>query len=214
MYISMYICAYICLYVCVYVHTYKCMYICINIYVHISMNAYMHICIHTHTHTYVCTYIHTYMWEMLSSFHSKLSSIWLANELSAPLYNPKNHQIKSNQIKFYLKSAMYIWKKRKISKKLPFNYTQSGHILLYKYNYTSLQKYAEEYNISFNGSKSRLLLFKGRQYKVSNRGIIVNGVLLNMPESAVHLGHHACTNHFNDKDCIITVAKTAFLKVI
>ncbi len=29
-----------------------------------------------------------------------------------------NYQIKSNQIKFYLKLAMYIWKKRKISKKL------------------------------------------------------------------------------------------------
>ncbi len=28
------------------------------------------------------------------------------------------HQIKSNQIKFYLKSSMYIWKKTKISKKL------------------------------------------------------------------------------------------------
>ncbi len=25
------------------------------------------------------------------------------------------------------------------------------------------EKYAEEYNISFNGGKSRLLLFKGRQ---------------------------------------------------
>ncbi len=38
--------------------------------------------------------------------------------------------------------------------------------------------YAEEY-ISFNGSKSRLLLFMGRQCKFSNRAIFVNVVLLN-----------------------------------
>ncbi len=69
------------------------------------------------------------------------------------------------------------------------------------------EKYAEEYNISFNGSKSRVLCFKGRQCKISNRGIIVNDVLLNMSESAVHLGHHVCTN---DKDHIVTVAKTVF----
>ncbi len=69
------------------------------------------------------------------------------------------------------------------------------------------EKYAEEYNISFNGSKSRLLLFKGRQSKVSNRSIIVNGVLLNMSESTVHLGHHVC---INDKDHIVTAAKAIF----
>ncbi len=68
------------------------------------------------------------------------------------------------------------------------------------------KKYAEEYNISFNGSKSRLLLFKGRQCKISNRGIIVNGVLLNMSESAV-LGHHVCTY---DKDRIVTARKLFF----
>ncbi len=54
------------------------------------------------------------------------------------------------------------------------------------------EKYAEEYNINFNNSKSRLLLFKVRRCKVSNRGIIVNGVLLNMSELAVHLEHHVC----------------------
>ncbi len=67
------------------------------------------------------------------------------------------------------------------------------------------KKYVEEYNIGFNSSKNRLLPFKGRQCKVSNRGIIVNGVLLNMSQSAVDLGHHVCTN---DKDHIVTAAKT------
>ncbi len=38
-------------------------------------------------------------------------------------------------------------------------------------------KYEEEYRISFNGSKSRLLIFTGRQCQVSNRGIFVNDVL-------------------------------------
>ncbi len=69
------------------------------------------------------------------------------------------------------------------------------------------EKYAEEYNISLKCSKSRLFIFNGRQCKVSNRGIIVNGVLLNMSESAVHLGHDVCTN---DIDRIVTVAKAIF----
>ncbi len=56
-------------------------------------------------------------------------------------------------------------------------------------------------------SDSRLLLFMRRQCKVSNRAIFVNGVLLNMSESAVHLGHHVCAN---DKDHIVTAAKAAF----
>ncbi len=73
------------------------------------------------------------------------------------------------------------------------------------------EKYTKEYNISFNDSKSRLLLFKGRQCNVSNRGIFVNGVLLNMSQSAVHLGHHVCTN---DKDCIVTAANAIFLEDI
>ncbi len=47
--------------------------------------------------------------------HFLLLDIWSGFQHKA--INMSN-QIKSNQIKFYLKSAMYIWKKRKISKKL------------------------------------------------------------------------------------------------
>ncbi len=55
--------------------------------------------------------------------------------------------------------------------------------------------------------KADYLSFKGSQCKVSIRGIIVNGVLLNMSESAVHLGHHVC---INDRDRIVTAAKVIF----
>ncbi len=41
--------------------------------------------------------------------------------------------------------------------------------------------------------------------------IIINGVLLNISVSAVHLGHHVC---INDKDCIVTAAKAVLLEVI
>ncbi len=36
------------------------------------------------------------------------------------------------------------------------------------------EKYAKEFNIKFNGSKSHLLLFKGRNCKISTRGVTVN----------------------------------------
>ncbi len=36
--------------------------------------------------------------------------------------------------------------------------------------------YADEYNIKCNGSKSCMLLFKGRQYKYSQRMLIIDGV--------------------------------------
>ncbi len=38
--------------------------------------------------------------------------------------------------------------------------------------------YEDEYNIKFNGSKSRKLLFKGRQYKDSQRTLIIDGVTI------------------------------------
>ncbi len=44
--------------------------------------------------------------------------------------------------------------------------------------YNICENYAEEYNIKFNGSKSRLLLFKDRQYKTSIKSLSVNGVAL------------------------------------
>ncbi len=40
-------------------------------------------------------------------------------------------------------------------------------------------------------------------------GTIINGVLLNMSESAVQVGHHVCTN---DNDCIVTIAKAVIFR--
>ncbi len=69
------------------------------------------------------------------------------------------------------------------------------------------EKYAKEFNIKFNGSKSCLLLFKGRNCKISTRGVTVNGVSLTVSETSVHLGHHMSTK---DKECIINAAKNSF----
>ncbi len=66
------------------------------------------------------------------------------------------------------------------------------------------EKYAKEFNIKFNRSKSRLLLFKGR---ISTRGVTVNGVSLTVSERAVHLGHHMSTK---DKECTVNAAKNSF----
>ncbi len=44
--------------------------------------------------------------------------------------------------------------------------------------YNICENYAEEYNIKFNGSKSRVLLFKGTQCKTSIKSLHVNGVAL------------------------------------
>ncbi len=65
------------------------------------------------------------------------------------------------------------------------------------------EKYAKEFNIKFNGSKSCLLLFKGRNCKMLTRGVTVNGV----SETAVHHDHHMSTK---DKECTVNAAKNIF----
>ncbi len=49
------------------------------------------------------------------------------------------------------------------------------------------EKYAKEFNFKFNGSKRRLLLFKGRNCKISSRSVTVNGVSLNVSETCSSL---------------------------
>ncbi len=56
--------------------------------------------------------------------------------------------------------------------------------------YNICENYAEEYNIKFNGSKSSLPLFKGRQLKTSIKCLHINGV---------------------DKDSMVTDAKANIL---
>ncbi len=69
------------------------------------------------------------------------------------------------------------------------------------------EKYAKEFNITFNGSKGHLHLFKGRNCKISTRGVIVNGVSLTVSETAIHLCHHMLTK---DKECTVNAAKNSF----
>ncbi len=72
------------------------------------------------------------------------------------------------------------------------------------------EKYAKEFNIKFNRSKSRLLLFKGRNCKISTRVVtvnMVNGVSLTLSETAVHPGHDMSTK---DKECTVNAAKNSF----
>ena len=71
------------------------------------------------------------------------------------------------------------------------------------------EEYANEFNIKFNGTKSQLLLFKGRQCNTTNRGILVNGLSLKLSNKAIHLGHHISTC---DSDYIVTAAKAKFWK--
>ena len=61
------------------------------------------------------------------------------------------------------------------------------------------EQYASEYDILFNGSKSKLLFFKGRCCNVSTLSIVVCGQLVEMSDTAVHLGH---TITSNDRDNI------------
>ena len=51
------------------------------------------------------------------------------------------------------------------------------------------EQYASEYDSLFNRSLSRLLFFKGRYCNVSTFGIVVCGQLVEMSDTAVHLGH-------------------------
>ena len=49
--------------------------------------------------------------------------------------------------------------------------------------------YAVEYDIKFNGSKSQLIIFKGRSSNIVNPEIRINGDKLEVVSSVVHLGH-------------------------
>ena len=51
------------------------------------------------------------------------------------------------------------------------------------------ERYAAEFEIMFNGSKSKLLYFKGRYCSATQKGIQVNGECVNISKRAVHLDH-------------------------
>ena len=51
------------------------------------------------------------------------------------------------------------------------------------------ERYATEFDIMFNGSKSKLLYFKGRYCSATQKGIQVNGEYVNISKRVVHLDH-------------------------
>ncbi len=61
--------------------------------------------------------------------------------------------------------------------------------------------------ITYYGSKSYFLLFKGRQCKTSIKSLCVNGVALQCVDSVMDLGHAVSSN---DKDSMVTAAKASF----
>ena len=71
------------------------------------------------------------------------------------------------------------------------------------------EKYASEFDILFNGSKSKLLFFKGRFSNGMESGIMVNRELVNISDNAVHLGH---TISSSDRESISLTAKSSFWK--
>ncbi len=70
------------------------------------------------------------------------------------------------------------------------------------------EKYAKEFNIKFDGSKSRSFLFKGRNCNILTRCVTVNGVSLTVSKTAVHLGHHMSTKDI--KNVLLMQAKIVF----
>ena len=71
------------------------------------------------------------------------------------------------------------------------------------------EKYAPEFDILFNGSKSKLLFFKGRFSNGMESGIMVNGEIVNISDNAVHLGH---TISSSERESISLIAKSSFWK--
>ncbi len=71
------------------------------------------------------------------------------------------------------------------------------------------EKYAEEYDIKFNGTKSVYMVYKGRNSVVHHEDVYVNGEKVEQVTTADHLGHRLSTT---DKTSMITVAVSSFLK--
>ena len=75
------------------------------------------------------------------------------------------------------------------------------------------EQYAAGYDILFNGSKSKLLFFKGRCCNTSTLGIVVCGQLVEMSDTAVHLGHTITSIHLMTEIISLNQQNPAFGKV-
>ena len=69
------------------------------------------------------------------------------------------------------------------------------------------KKYAHEYCVNFNGTKSRYLIFRGRNCKPDNKTVFFNETELYSTQDAVHLGHHISVVN---KDSLVADATAKF----
>ena len=58
------------------------------------------------------------------------------------------------------------------------------------------QRYADKYNITFNGKKSELIIYKCSQLNPPDSGIFINNVRVPRKEKVTHLGHDLYENVF------------------
>jgi hypothetical protein len=65
------------------------------------------------------------------------------------------------------------------------------------------EQYADEYDIQFNGTKSKYMVYIGRNCDVYYEDIYVNGEKVEQVTTADHLGHRLSTT---DKNSMITAA--------
>ena len=71
------------------------------------------------------------------------------------------------------------------------------------------EEYATEFDVTFNGKKSQLLFFRGRECVFSNLNIYVCGQLVDMCDSATHFGHFIAST---DKKSIVKSAKSCLCR--
>ena len=68
-------------------------------------------------------------------------------------------------------------------------------------------EYVTEFDVTFNGKKSQLLFFRGRECVFYHLNIYVCGQLVDMCDSTTHLGHFISST---DKKGIVKSAKSCF----
>ncbi len=71
------------------------------------------------------------------------------------------------------------------------------------------EQYAAEFDIKFNGAKSKHMVYKARNCVVHHKDVFVNGEKVECVVTADHLGHRLSTV---DKSSMITTAESSFWK--
>ncbi len=71
------------------------------------------------------------------------------------------------------------------------------------------EKYAEEYGIKFNGTKSKCMVYKGRNSVVHHEDVYINWEKVEQVTTADQFGHRLSTT---DKTSMITLTVSSFWK--